>query len=313
MVAVTKKPLVNPNLITLKCVLFTFFGGLGCIFPFLPAHMRAIGLNDEESRRIQIIAPAVSIIGPLIVCFLADRWIAVKKGPRYGSYIRVLTAILILLAALFFGLLLLVPKLHRVEQKRSQVSFACDADGAYILQEKCLEEKVCHHFDEPKFGNLLLTNCSYTCLRPLDFDKDGYQPFLHQSDISDMSATPRADALHTQELSSEFDYIEDEPERTRRQSKPTYSNEILNAPPHICISREGKPDLCHAYVIGTKQMKVQATLQSALKDLENDTISLDWCRYPINDYSCNIPEAQKMMLLRHDEFHCTPVVECDVE
>lgn len=310
MVAVTKKPLVNPNLITLKCVLFTFFGGLGCIFPFLPAHMRAIGLKDDESRLIQILAPAVSIIGPLLVCFLADRWIAVKKGPRYGSYIRVLTAILILLAALFFGLLLLVPRIERVVGKRSLVSFACDADGAYILQEKCLEEKVCHHFDEPKFGNLLLTNCSYTCLRPQDFDKNGYQPFLHDSDISDV--TPHADALHTQEISSEFDYVEDEPDRTRRQSRPLYSNEILNAPPHICVTREGKPDLCHAYVIGTKLMKVQATLQSAMKDVENDTISVDWCRYPINDYSCNIPEAQEKKLLRHDK-NCVPVVECDVE
>uniref|UniRef100_A0A336M7R0 CSON005993 protein n=1 Tax=Culicoides sonorensis TaxID=179676 RepID=A0A336M7R0_CULSO len=311
MVAVTKKPLVNPNLITLKCVLFTFFGGLGCIFPFLVGHMNAIGLNHEEALNIQIIAPAVSIIAPLIVCFLADRWIAVKKGARYGSYIRILTAILILLAALFYALLLLVPKLTRVEQKRSQVSFACDADGAYILQEKCLEEKVCHHFDEPKYGNLLLTNCSYTCLRPLDFDKDGYQPFLHQSDISDV--TPHADALHTQEISSELDYIEDEPERSRRQLRPNNNNkdEILNAPPHICIIHPDKPDLCHAYVIGTKQMKVQATLESALQDVENDTISEDWCRYPINHYSCNIPSAQKMMLLRQQE-NCVPVVECDI-
>lgn len=118
MVAVTKKPLINPNLVTLKCVLFTFFGGLGCIFPFLPGHMYAIGLNRDEGRLVQIVAPIVSIIGPLLACFLADRWIAVKKSTNYGTYIRILTVVFMLLAALFYAFLLLVPRVTRIEQHR---------------------------------------------------------------------------------------------------------------------------------------------------------------------------------------------------
>lgn len=308
MVAVTKKPFVNPNLISLKCVLFTFFGGLGCIFPFMPGHMRAIGLNREESRLIQIVAPAVSIIGPLIVCFLADRWIAVKKGSRYGSYIRVITGILILLSALFYAFLLLVPKISREVQRRPLVSFACDSDGAYILQEKCLDEKVCHHWKEPKYGNLLLTNCSYTCLNPEHFENK-YRPFVERDELSDINPSPQS--LSQPEQSTELDYLDDEPDKSEESYRTKRQSSTPVSPPHICITRENKPELCHAYVIGTKVMKVQATVNSAVNEEANDTISADWCWYPIDGYTCAIPNTQKHIQMKANG-DCKPTVACDV-
>lgn len=309
MVAVTKKPLINPNLVTLKCVLLTFFGGLGCIFPFLPAHMRAIGLNPDESRWIQVAAAGISIIGPLLAFFLADRWIAVKKTTNYGAYLRIITALFMLIAALLYGLMLLVPRVVRIEQHRPLVSFSCDSDGGLIFQEKCTEEKWCHNWDEAQRGWLQLTNCTYTCQSPEEI-RDLYQPWIWtRQTLKDKSNQPPVSAPLI-EYSQEFDYVEDDSgDRSRRQVQ-TFK-EKPNPPPHVCITEEGKPEVCHAYTPGTEFIKVRAILNTAMKDIENDTYSENWCRYPISNYQCHIPKEQ-VKLMKRTNTDCKPAVECQI-
>jgi len=302
MVAVTKKPLINPNLITLKCVLFTFFGGLGCIFPFLPAHMYAIGLHRDEGRRVQIVAPLVSLIGPLLACLLADRWIAVKKSTTYGNYIRILTVIFMLLAAVFYALLLLVPRVERIEQHQPLASFACSHEGAFVFQQKCTEKKLCHNWKEPQTGNLQLTNCSYTCQNPYGFE-DFYQPWINQRPAALVNAPQAA----PQEYSQELDYVEDEPDRQRRQISA--QSEKPNPPPHVCVTTD-KQVVCHAYVPETKFIKVKAMLTNN-GQVENDTFSEEWCRYPIDNYRCEVPEAQSRIMQEVNP-DCNPVVECNI-
>lgn len=313
MVAVTKKPLINPNLVTLKLVLFTFFGGLGCIFPFIPAHLRAIGFNADESRWIQVAASGISILGPVLAFLLADRWIGVKKTASYGAYLRIITALFMLIGGILFGLMLLVPRVVRIEDNRPLVSFSCDLNGALIFQEKCTEEKLCHHWDEPQRGWLHLTNCSYTCQKPIGFE-DLYQPWIFtqqtvQPNRQSKNSPPQSAPLV--EYSQEFDYDDSASDGDRTRRQVVTFKEKPNPPPHVCVKEDGKPEVCHAYTPGTEYIKLQAVLNTALQDEENDTISQDWCRYPINNYQCHIPEEQ-IKLMSKTEKYCKPAVECSV-
>ncbi|KAG6464012.1 hypothetical protein O3G_MSEX014221 [Manduca sexta] len=67
------KEIVNKNLITLKCVLFCFLSGIGCIFPFLSLHMLSVGLDKGEARLITIISPCIALLGPAVLGPLIDK------------------------------------------------------------------------------------------------------------------------------------------------------------------------------------------------------------------------------------------------
>lgn len=111
-----KKKLINTNLISLKCLLFIFFGGVGCLFPFLPLHMTKIGLTIENIRFVSMISPAVAIVGPLIAGPIADK-LASRQSKNdkssTGRYLRVMIAVACIFSALFYPLLLLVPTVDR--------------------------------------------------------------------------------------------------------------------------------------------------------------------------------------------------------
>lgn len=246
--------------------------------------MVAIGLNYEESRIISIVAPLVSIIGPLVVGPLADK-LAGKKGST-GKYLRVIGAICMLLSVVMYLLLLAVPTLSRSETHEPKVSFACDSDGGIIFQERCTEEKSCYHWKKEKMGSLILTNCSYTCQKPSQFESL-YNPWISGSPVPPKEVT-----------SSEFDDYSDgnyndansaEKERTRRAAGSNLDSDdkIYIEPPHLCQTTEddlenNKPSKCHVYTSDTKSLKVQAILRSATNQ-ENDTHSAEWCRYPLGE------------------------------
>lgn len=162
---------INPNLITIKCVIFFFFGAIGLLLAFLPLHMIAIGLNLKEVRIVSIIAPCVAIIGPLIVGPLADKLAGngsgtTSKTPQTGRYLRVMVAVCFILGAIFYLSLLLIPPVARFEARRPSVTFTCHGKGGEVLQERCTEERKCNHWKGEKVGSLLLSNCRYSCLTP---------------------------------------------------------------------------------------------------------------------------------------------------
>lgn len=130
--------------------------------------MLSVGLNREESRIISIISPLVSILGPLLFAPLADRY-ATKKGAT-GKHLRIIAAITMIIGAILYSLLLTVPQLTRFESKRPLVSFACDLNGAILFQERIEEQRTCYHWDSPKVGDFVLTNCTYTCQKPTEFE-----------------------------------------------------------------------------------------------------------------------------------------------
>ncbi|XP_055693493.1 uncharacterized protein LOC129795946 [Lutzomyia longipalpis] len=305
-----KKPRINKNLISLKCVLFIFFGGLGCIYPFLPLHMVATGLNYEESRIVSIVAPLVSLLGPLVAGILADR-MAGGKNSGSGRYLRVMIALAMIFAAIFYAILLAVPPCQRWEARRPLVSFACDSKGAEIFQERCSEERSCYHWDEAKVGSLILTNCSYTCQKPSQFEKL-YNPWTH--------GAPQA---LTESLSSEADYdnYDDganyEGTLAERLRRNVHVEQVFVEPPHLCLGKtpEGEitdTTICHVYTEDTKSISIQTTLHSATNK-ENETHSAEWCRYPLDGFSCHIPPAQATyMKLYKNTTKCKPMVECEV-
>lgn len=113
-------------------IYFWFKIGLGCLFPFLPLHMITVGLSLHDAQIISVIAPLVAIIGPLIVCPLADR----LGGPQ-GRSLRIILAIVALLGALCYVFLLAIPTVKRLDARPPAIAFTCNADGASILYEHC--------------------------------------------------------------------------------------------------------------------------------------------------------------------------------
>lgn len=259
--------------------------------------MLAIGLNKDESRIISIIAPLVAILGPCIIAPVADK-IASRNGASYGRFLRIIGSLCMVIAAILYLALMFVPTLVRYETRRPLVSFACDLDGGVIYQERCTEESTCYHWQEEKVGSLILTNCSYTCQKPTEFES------LYNS------WTKGAPPIN--EISSELDDDYDELTGSDERSKRDVEYKPLVEPPHICRTSDNKISHCYVYTDDTNSITVGATLNSAINQ-ENDTHSAEWCKYPLNGFQCNIPEPQKVwMKLYMNTSQCNPMIECEV-
>lgn len=277
-----EKQLINRSLISLKVVLFLFYGGLGCLYSTLTPHMLDVGLNYNESRIILIVAPLISIIGPLIAGPLADR-LAARKQAISGKCLRVTIAITIIMAAIFYAILLSVPFVSRSESRRPLVSFGCDTNGAIIFQERCSEEKTCFHWRNEKVGSLILTNCSYTCQKPTQFESL-YNPWTKGSPVPPTETSKERignDDYNDYDESAQNDYASSE--RGKREVEfPRVE------PPHLCSKKKNENgqyviDQCHVYTADSKSIIVQATLRSATNQ-ENETHSAEWCNYPLGKY-----------------------------
>ncbi|XP_029713180.2 uncharacterized protein LOC109418703 [Aedes albopictus] len=301
-----KEPLVNRNLISLKIVLFLFYAALGCLHPYLQKHMTLTGLDYKESQIISVVAPLIAILGPLIFAPLADR-LAGTNGSSYGRRLRFLASFCMIFSAILYAILFfVVPPIERQESSRSQVSFACDLDGAIIFQQRCSEERTCYHWKREKIGHLTLTNCSYTCQKPIEFEN------LNHPYTKGVTVPPSTESSIEDE---EYDLIDDDLE-VAPANLELPRVEVDNTPipvPHIC-ERKGGPEseICHAYTPATESLRFETVLRSAVND-ENDTHSAEWCRYPLDGFSCNIPEKQVVwMKLLINSSHCTPKIECEV-
>lgn len=174
--------LINRNLVALIAVIFLFYGGLSCLYSTFVPHLLELGFEDLEIRNILTTVALISIIGPLLFAPLIDR-IADRRKASYGRYLQGILALLLILASIVYGLLLLVPAVRRSPSREPSVSFGCDASGAIIFQERCSEEKSCYQWENAKIGSLVVTNCSYTCQNPNQFESL-YNPWLKGSPAS---------------------------------------------------------------------------------------------------------------------------------
>ncbi|XP_037967817.2 uncharacterized protein LOC105385226 [Plutella xylostella] len=294
------KQIVNKNLISLKCVLFCFLSGIGCIFPFLPLHMLSVGLDRGEARLISAVAPCVALIGPAILGPLLDK-LSVGRGSTGGSgsgpsgsgkLLRVITALCLILSAVFYLLLLAVPYTERHEARRPEVLFMCDQDGAYVMQEVCAEGMRCNRWDGEKTGVLAVTKCEYGCA-------DDNMTWLTQP-FPVPATTTTVRPLYANILNE----TEAEPliARDEEEEEDDYD---LN-PPHLCLTGETDVE-CLVYMQHAGRMRVPLSLTAPR---QNDTA--DWCTYKTAKPSkCNVPQNRLDQLLE-DNPECRPAVRCQV-
>lgn len=165
----------SKHCLSLKCVLFLFYGGLGCIYPFLQSNMAYKGFDYNEIYSISIIIPVVALLGPLLFGLLVDKW-ATSSAFAYGKRIRILTALSLIASVILYVVLMFgVSRNPAPGICTPQVSFMCNKKGAYIAQEKCSPEGICHDWDHDKVGMLALEDCKYTCQRDVQFESNCYE------------------------------------------------------------------------------------------------------------------------------------------
>ncbi|XP_053671613.1 uncharacterized protein LOC128721841 [Anopheles nili] len=164
----------NKNCLSLKCVLFLFYGGLGCIYPFLQSNMAQKGFAYNEIYSISVFIPLMALLGPLVFALLVDKW-AIGSAFAYGKRLRILTAVTFIASIVLYVLLMFaVSRTPPPEVCAPQASFLCNRKGAFIVQEKCSENGICHDWTAEKQGMLNLENCTYTCQKENQFPSTCY-------------------------------------------------------------------------------------------------------------------------------------------
>lgn len=269
--------------------------------------MTSHGLNYDEAKIISIVAPLIAILGPLIFAPLADR-LAGTNGPAFGKRLRFMASFCMIFSAILYAILFFaIPKIEREESSRSQVSFACDLDGAIIFQQRCSEERTCYQWKREKAGHLMLTNCSYTCQKPIEFENLNH-PYTRGITIAPSTESSIED--------DDYDLLDEESDLAPANlEEPKVPQDNTPIPvPHICETRGGpRNEICHAYTKATESLKFDTVLRSAVNE-ENETHSAEWCRYPLDGFSCNIPEKQvAWMMLVKNTTHCNAKIECEVQ
>lgn len=307
-----KKKLINTNLISLKCLLFIFFGGIGCLFPFLPLHMTKVGLSIENVRFVSMVSPAVAILGPLIAGPIADklagRQINNDKSST-GRYLRVMIAVACIFSALFYSLLMLVPTVDRAlpSGKGPGLKFNCDRRGAMVRQERCEDRFGCHRWADydSGVGAMLLENCNYACY-PI-----GWRRHL---ELTARSTTFRSN------VNVEADFFEGSGETTVAPLNSEFSAQmnrdemkkvrryVMNEqePPHLCYKDENDNVVCHVYTEYSGPLPVNGSLGQALNPENEDEL----CMYPVAEYfTCRIPPKLEAEMATFNQ-SCS--IECDL-
>ncbi|CAK9811870.1 Major facilitator superfamily domain-containing protein 6 [Anthophora plagiata] len=309
-----KKNFINTNLLSLKLLLFLFFGGLGCLFPFLPLHMTKMGLSIEQIRLISMISPAVAILGPVIAAPIADK-LAGHQGrsdkSSTGRYLRVMIAIACILSAIFYAFLILIPTANRIEpprERRPGLKFSCDQTGAVVLQERCKDRITCHRWsDKTRVGLLLLESCNYACypigLRRWHSENNDGSTTSETIDtdfgVLDGSGDTTVIPLESKMYAQVNIEDQEETKKLRRFAMPD------SEPPHLCF-KEGDNVVCHVYTKYSDNLAINATLGQAL----NNERDQDWCAYPLTEYfTCRIPPELEIGMA---DAYQSCSIECDL-
>lgn len=303
------------NLVSLKVLLFCFFGGIGCIFPFLPLHMRKVGLTVTESQIVSAVAPLVALLGPWLACPLADRLSGLRASNGRG--IRVMLVLIMLLAAVFYALLMCIPTVTRFDSDhKPTVSFICGPERALLHHERC-NDPACHSWDTDEVGELNLVNCQYDCesehaeigkldmlemhsmsttteeTLDLDADMEG------SGDTNEPSIEVSPDDLEDDQFLEDSDDV-----RERRQ----VNDSTFPEPPHLCYTDSDGATNCKVYTRYSKRVSVNISLYSQELNPKGQ-----YCHYDIiggrgKNFSCRIPAN---LPGRMDNKTC--IVRCDVD
>lgn len=290
---------LNANLLTLKCVLFLFFGALGALLPFIPLQMTVLGLSRDEAVIVSAISPLIALIGPLVAAPLADRLAGGFGGaPRSktGRYLRVMISLCCILATIFYWLLITIPPIIR---SPPNVSFMCDEQGGFILQDRCGAERTCYNWGSGKDA-ILVKNCIFTCNATSSYKGDS-------------STLPPVE-----EVSSEYaDYydlsgsaIANEPEGFAPPQNVSENN-YLEPYPHMCYTNASGDTVCEVYTEYSYPIKFILGLRPSREPAENETD--DTCKYPFDEpFHCRIPTHKALELQRDFGEDCNVAIMCGI-
>jgi len=267
-----------------------------------------LGLSFSEYRTVTILAPFVSILGPLIVGPWADR-LAAKNPNTFGRTLRVLTAVFLLITAFIYAFLFAVPdfKGHGVEP---MVSFGCDETGGFLFQERCDSNASCGRWEQ-KEGKINLSRCTYSCQNPKLYEPlyvawlaevptlapitEQSSDFEYEDEGStavteslrtrrDLEGSDPADSAGVEAISGEVAPVH----RSIRQVKqpPT---KVYVQPPHVCLTErnqngENVVKHCHAYTEDTTSVVMDALMGSAISQEEHYDDYEGWCQYPLGEF-----------------------------
>lgn len=94
----------------------------------------------------------VALLGPWVACPLADRLSNLRANNGRGM--RVMLVIIMLLAAVFYSLLMCIPTVTRFDSDhKPAVSFICGPEGALLHHERC-NDPACHSWDTDEVSHL---------------------------------------------------------------------------------------------------------------------------------------------------------------
>ncbi|XP_019869896.2 uncharacterized protein LOC109598424 [Aethina tumida] len=295
---------INKNLITLKCVLFLFFGALGSLLPFLPLHMNAIGLSKDESVIVSVVAPLIAVLGPLVAAPLADRLAGGFGGnqrSKTGRYLRIMIALCFIIGTIFYWLLMVIPPIIR---SPPNVSFYCDQEGGFIIQDRCGAERTCYNWGSSK-GSVLVKNCVFACNATTTYSgevttayPDETEGTYDDNDYTDNSGDEGAEVdvsnLYSQDYSSNRKYTGIVPH------------------PHMCYQNDKKETICEVYTEYSNPIDFKIGLTPHIDNPSNES-EADYCRYPFADkFHCRITSEVVENLTNHGQDECHPIVVCEI-
>ncbi|EAT45607.1 AAEL003137-PA [Aedes aegypti] len=307
------KPLFeSKHCISLKCVLFLFYGGLGCIYPFLQSNMAHKGFDFNEIYSISVIIPITALFGPLLFAVLVDKW-ATSSAFAYGKRVRILTAVSLIASIVLYVLLMFgVSRNPPPGVCSPRVNFMCNKKGAYLMQEKCTAEGVCHDWDHNKVGLLNLENCAYKCQQDVQYESTCYQRLELDrrlaivqdqdsdgddidSDVMEESETIRADEGSGEGGTPNSNDLDGDDQS--RFAAP----QICHDPAVINSDEDETDDDEQCYTFSGKAIEVKASV-----DEHNERDDVEECVYPLDGFKCHIDKAW----IKTQEHGCKPVIEC---
>ena len=310
----------NYNLITLKCVLFCFFGALGCLFPYLQLHLNSKNFTVDEAKIISIAAPCIALLGPLIVGPLADKLAGGSKGvPRSknGTYLRVMIAVSLILSIVFYWILFALPaiepcvlssidssqchKSHNYQldkyarnNRQPYIELVCDNSGGEILVENCGFSDTCSQLDTDVLATFYVTNCTHSC-----------QNSMNTTPLPDIDTST---SLDDEEMDSSGPI----------EADLSVVNIRPSAPPrplrheHLCYVNELNQSVCQVYASHSNPIQ----LRLPLNRIHNETKKMGVCAYPIGsrDFYCRVgPQLEKISQKDDFALTCNPRIRCVVD
>ncbi|XP_050672648.1 uncharacterized protein LOC126970625 isoform X11 [Leptidea sinapis] len=259
--------------------------------------MLSVGLNKGEARLISTVTPCVALLGPAILGPLIDK-LSVGRGSTGGAgvpsgsgkLLRIVTALCLILSALFYSLLLAVPYSERHEARRPQVLFMCDADRGYVMQEVCAEGMRCNRWEGEKSGVLAVGACEYGCA---DENMTWVMtPFTTTSTTT--TVRPLYNSVANATPAPAVEEVEDD----------TY---FEMSPPHLCYNGQ-----CVVYMQHADRLRVPLALLAPDPRADNATDENNWCTYrTAGPTKCAVP-PERLKELSQDVEDCKPAVRCQV-